>query len=62
MLLGKPGNNPYCHHRSIEMRKKGVRERVVRIAEAPELPFDHGQFELVVEPWPAEPTMRDSKA
>jgi radical SAM protein with 4Fe4S-binding SPASM domain len=62
VLLGKPGNNPYCHHRSLEMKKKGVRERVVRVAEAPGLPFDQGKFELVVEPWPAESELLDSKA
>lgn len=61
VLLGKPGNNPYCHHRSLEMKKAGVRERVVRVAEAPGLPFDQGQFELVVEPWPAEHAMLDSR-
>jgi radical SAM protein with 4Fe4S-binding SPASM domain len=49
-LLGRPGNNPYCHHRALEMQKAGVRERVVRIAEAPGLPFDSGKFDLVVEP------------
>lgn len=52
VLFGKPGNNPYCHHRALEMKKKGVRERVVRVEEAPGLPFDHGKFELIVEPTP----------
>jgi radical SAM protein with 4Fe4S-binding SPASM domain len=49
-LFGKPGNNPYCHHRAIEMKKAGVRERVERIEEAPGLPFDAGKFALIVEP------------
>ena len=49
-LFGKPGNNPYCHHRAIEMDRAGVRERVVRIEEAPGAPFDCGKFELLVEP------------
>jgi radical SAM protein with 4Fe4S-binding SPASM domain len=51
VLFGRPGNNPYCHHRALEMKKKGLRERVVRVAEAPGVPFDQGRFELVVEPW-----------
>jgi hypothetical protein len=34
------------------MKKKGMRERVVRVEEAPGLPFDRGKFELVVEPIP----------
>ncbi len=49
-LFGKPGNNPYCHHRAIEMDRAGLRERVVPVEAAPGLPFDHGRFELVVEP------------
>lgn len=53
VLFGKPGNNPYCHHRALEMQKMGKRERVVRVEEAPNMPFDHGKFELIVEDWPA---------
>ena len=48
-LLGRPGNNPYCHHRVLELEKQGLRERVVRVGEAPGLPFDRATFELVVE-------------
>ncbi len=48
-LFGKPGNNPYCHHRSLEMRQRGKRERVVLRQAAPGLPFDHGVFELIEE-------------
>lgn len=49
-LFGRPGNNPYCHHRALEMQRAGKHERVVRVAEAPGRPFDHGAWELVVEP------------
>jgi radical SAM protein with 4Fe4S-binding SPASM domain len=52
-LFGRPGNNPYCHHRTLEFEKRGQRERVVLREEAPGTPFDHGQFELVLEPIPA---------
>ena len=48
-LFEKPGNNPYCHHRAIEMQREGKRERVVRVTEAPGLPFDRARWELVVE-------------
>jgi radical SAM protein with 4Fe4S-binding SPASM domain len=48
-LLGKPGNNPMCHHRALEMQRAGKRERLVQIARAPGLPFDQSKFELVVE-------------
>ena len=49
-LLGKPGNNPMCHHRALEMQRAGKRERLVQIAAAPGEPFDQGRFELIVEP------------
>lgn len=48
-LLGKPGNNPMCHHRALEMQRAGKRERLVQIARAPGVPFDQGKFELIVE-------------
>ena len=31
VTLGKPGNNPYCHHRALEMARAGKRERVVQV-------------------------------
>jgi hypothetical protein len=49
MLLGRPGNNPYCHHRALEFARQGKRERVERVEEAPGKPFDQGRFEIVVE-------------
>ena len=52
VLFGKPGNNPFCHHRTLELLREGKRERIVRVQEAPGLPFDHGLFEIVEEPWP----------
>ncbi len=51
VLLGRPGNNPYCHHRAIEHRARGLRERLVQVEEAPGDPFDHGRFDLVLEPF-----------
>jgi radical SAM protein with 4Fe4S-binding SPASM domain len=46
-LFGKPGNNPYCHHRALEMERAGLRERVVLKEKPPGVPFDHGLFELI---------------
>jgi radical SAM protein with 4Fe4S-binding SPASM domain len=51
VLFGKPGNNPFCHHRALEMKRAGKRERIVQVAAAPGEPFDHGRFDIVVEPW-----------
>jgi radical SAM protein with 4Fe4S-binding SPASM domain len=50
VFFGKPGNNPYCHHRALEFEKHGLRERLVHVEAAPGTPFDHGRFEIVVEP------------
>jgi radical SAM protein with 4Fe4S-binding SPASM domain len=52
VTLGKPGNNPFCHHRALELLRQGKRERLVRSSEAPGQPFDHGIFEIVVETVP----------
>lgn len=53
-LFGRPGNNPYCIHRALEFERKGLRERVTRVRHALGKPFDHGHFEIVVEPMPEE--------
>lgn len=53
-LFGRPGNNPYCHHRALEMQKKGVVERVERITEADGRPFDRAEWRLVEEPLRAD--------
>ncbi len=51
-LFGKAGNNPYCHHRALEMKKAGKRERLVQTMAPPGDPFDHGGFELIEEEHP----------
>ena len=48
-LLGRPGNNPYCHYRALELQKQGLRERVVKIRDASAAPFAVGEFELITE-------------
>jgi radical SAM protein with 4Fe4S-binding SPASM domain len=52
-LMGRPGNNPMCHHRALEMQRQGLRERLVKVEDAPGRSFDNGRFEIVVEPAPA---------
>jgi radical SAM protein with 4Fe4S-binding SPASM domain len=52
-LFGKRGNNPFCHHRALDLLRQGKRERVVRVEAAAGRPFDHGLFEVVEESWPA---------
>lgn len=53
-LFGRPGNNPYCHHRVLELQQRGLRERLVQTEAAPDIPFGMGRFDLVVEPNPGE--------
>ena len=48
-LLGRPGNNPFCHHRSIEMKRMGLRERIEPVAPPQGIPFDNGLFRLIRE-------------
>ena len=49
MVLGKPGNNPFCHHRALEFSARGLRERLEKVADAPGQPFDQGLFRIVEE-------------
>jgi hypothetical protein len=48
-LLGKAGNNPYCHHRAVTLAERGRRERVVKVEDAPDAAFAVGRFALVEE-------------
>ena len=48
--LGRRGNNPFCYHRVKELEKRGLRERLEKRRDAPQVPYDFGLFELVEEP------------
>ena len=48
-LLGRPGNNPFCHHRAQELARVGLRERIELVAAAPGVPFDHGLYRVIRE-------------
>ncbi len=50
VLFGKPGNNPYCHHRALDFHARGLRETLVQREAAPGAPFDHGLWEIHIEP------------
>ena len=51
-LLGRPGNNPYCHYRALTLEGQGLRERIVKTRDAPDRSFAIGEFEVVTEPIP----------
>ena len=53
VTLGKPGNNPFCHHRAIEMPARASASASCASRPRRE-PFDHGTFEIVEEAWPAD--------
>ncbi|HMA96348.1 MAG TPA: radical SAM protein [Polyangiaceae bacterium] len=53
-ILGRYGNNPYCHHRALEFLAKGERERLVRVRPAPGKNRDCALFELQVESAPQD--------
>jgi radical SAM protein with 4Fe4S-binding SPASM domain len=48
-ILGRPGNNPYCHYRARSFAARGRRERLVPAEAAPGEPFDSGRFDVVIE-------------
>lgn len=50
--LGRRGNYPFCYYRVTELRKQGLRERLVPREAAPGRPYDFGRFELELEAWP----------
>lgn len=58
MLFDRRGNNPYCHHRTLELLRMGERERVERADPAPGEPFDGGRYELIREPFPTDQLAR----
>jgi radical SAM protein with 4Fe4S-binding SPASM domain len=49
-LMGRPGNNPFCHHRALELDRIGYRERIELVRRGPGQPFDHGYYRIVREP------------
>ena len=51
-LFGRRGNNPFCHHRALDLLRRGRRERVKLVSAGSGAPFEHGLFELVEEDWP----------
>lgn len=48
-LFGRPGNNPYCYYRVSQLAKQGLRERVVKAADAAKTAFAIGAFKLLLE-------------
>ena len=54
VLFGRIGNNPFCHHRALQLLREGKRERLVQKTRPEGLPFDHGTFDVVVEDWAPE--------
>jgi hypothetical protein len=57
-VFGRTGNNPFCHHRALELLGEGKRERLVLETPAEGKPFDHGIFALVTEDWPDDELAR----
>ena len=43
-LVGRPGNNPYCHYRAQTLAKQGLRERLEKRKDAPPTSFAVGEY------------------
>ncbi len=52
-LFGRAGNNPFCHHRVLELDRQGLRERIEPVRAADPVPFGCGEFRLICEPKPS---------
>ncbi len=50
VFFGRRGNNPYCHHRALVHAERGERERLTLVEKGDGTPFDHGRWEITVEP------------
>ncbi|ASU39125.1 hypothetical protein hmeg3_13070 [Herbaspirillum sp. meg3] len=50
-LLGRPGNNPYCHHRVLALKAQNIREKIVKVHDAQQSSFGVGLFQIVEEAW-----------
>ncbi len=48
-VFGRPGNNPFCHHRALMMDRAGLRERLEQVRGAAGGGFDNGLFRLIRE-------------
>jgi radical SAM protein with 4Fe4S-binding SPASM domain len=53
-ILGRYGNNPYCHHRALEHLTNNQRERLIRVREAPGKIRDCALFVLETETAPSD--------
>jgi radical SAM protein with 4Fe4S-binding SPASM domain len=53
-VLGRWGNNPYCHHRALEMLARGKRERLKLVRAAEGLVRDRAAFDIYEEDAPAD--------
>ncbi len=50
-VYGKRGNNPYCHHRVLELERQGLRERIVRTGPSDGQPYQASRHRVVLERW-----------
>jgi radical SAM protein with 4Fe4S-binding SPASM domain len=53
-IMGRRGNNPYCHHRALEMLASGKREKLVRLQMASGAIRDRARFEIIEEEAPSD--------
>jgi radical SAM protein with 4Fe4S-binding SPASM domain len=49
VLEGRRGDNPYCYYRATTLAKRGLRETIAKVEEAPDHPFATGRFEVRLE-------------
>ncbi len=60
-VLGQPGDNPFCHHRVLELERQGLRETIRHVSAAPGTAFDHGTFAVDVQTLDGRPADRPAR-
>lgn len=58
VLEGRRGDNPYCYYRASTLARRGLRESLVKVAEAPNEPFAVGRFKVQLETMDGVPAPR----
>jgi len=58
VLEGARGDNPYCYYRATTLARRGLREKLVKVEEAPDESFAVGRFEVRLEHTDGTPAPR----
>lgn len=61
-VYGRRGNNSYCQHRVLELKRQGLRERLEIVAPVDKNPYGRGVNRVVLEQWDGSPVAPGTSA